>query len=168
MVYVYISILSQFTSVVSVLESECGLTTMKRSHELLRRMMEMASDFVIVYLVVCVAIVEAFKEVVVKGPEEEGSFEIGSGPKILIGGTIMWILVLVNHLGLLFQGMFYYVCKTRHREGIEKIVLYDHLDGYLGDNRLLELSRDRDCLNLRFCLCSGKKYAVYVRNNEDE
>ncbi|KAK4386405.1 hypothetical protein Sango_2511100 [Sesamum angolense] len=53
--------------------------------------------------------------------------------RIMVGGFLVGLLVIVNLVGLLVQSVFYYVCKSYHHQGIDKSALYDHLGGYLGE-----------------------------------
>lgn len=131
--HVYISALWHLASVVSVLEPLCGLEAMAKSRDLLRGRTRMAASFVAVYLGSCGLIGWAFRAVVVKGPDEEGSAGAGTGTKVLIGGALVAVLVMLNLVGLLVQSVFYYVCKSYHHQQIDKSALYDHLGGYLGE-----------------------------------
>nr|CAD1840539.1 unnamed protein product [Ananas comosus var. bracteatus] len=54
----------------------------------------------------------------------------GQGPR---RRALVALLVLLNLLGLLVQSIFYYVCKSFHRQPIDKTALFDHLGGYLGE-----------------------------------
>lgn len=93
----------------------------------------MAVAFVTGYLGVSGTIGLAFRELVVKGPNEEGSLGMGVAAKILFGAALVAVLVVVNLVGLLVQSVFYYVCKGFHHQMIDKSALYDHLGGYLGE-----------------------------------
>ncbi|WOK99706.1 hypothetical protein Cni_G08418 [Canna indica] len=133
-VHVYISALWHLASVVSVLEPLYGLAAMAKSREILRGRARMAAVLVIVYLGACGFIGALFRAIVVKGPYEEGSLGVTSIPiKVLIGGALVAVLVVVNLVGLLVQSVFYYVCKGYHHQQIDKSALYDHLGGYLGE-----------------------------------
>ncbi|XP_010932271.1 uncharacterized protein [Elaeis guineensis] len=131
--HVYISAIWHLASVVSVLEPICGLAAMTKSRDLLRGRARMAAAFVATYLGFCGLIGWAFRAIVVKGPDEDGSAGAGTGTKVLIGGALVAVLVVLNLVGLLVQSVFYYVCKSYHHQQIDKSVLYDHLGGYLGE-----------------------------------
>ena len=64
----------------------------------------------------------------VHGGEDYGVFT-----RIVVGGFLVGLLVIVNLVGLLVQSVFYYVCKSYHHQGIDKSALHDHLGGYLGE-----------------------------------
>ncbi|KAL6992092.1 hypothetical protein U1Q18_010202 [Sarracenia purpurea var. burkii] len=127
-VHVYITALWHLASVVSVLEPLYGLAAMKKSYELLKGKTRMAGLLVFVYLAICGVINGIFGAVVVHGGEGHGVLT-----RILIGGFLVGVLVIVNLVGLMVQSVFYYVCKSYHHQGIDKSALYDHLGGYLGE-----------------------------------
>ncbi|KAA8544753.1 hypothetical protein F0562_019543 [Nyssa sinensis] len=127
-VHVYVTALWHLASVVSVLEPVYGFAAMKKSYELLKGRTRMAAVLVFGYLAICGMINGVFGSVVVHGGEYYGVFS-----RILVGGFLVGVLVIVNLVGLLVQSVFYYVCKSYHHQGIDKSVLYDHLGGYLGE-----------------------------------
>ncbi|XP_010696334.1 uncharacterized protein LOC104908866 [Beta vulgaris subsp. vulgaris] len=127
-VHVYITALWHLASVVSVLEPIYGFAAMKKSYELLKGKVLMAGVFVFGYLLICGLISGTFAAVVVHGDSSTSVFV-----RILVGGFLVGVLVIVNLVGLLVQSVFYYVCKSYHHQGIDKIALHDHLGGYLGE-----------------------------------
>ncbi|KAL3741114.1 uncharacterized protein LOC104445812 [Eucalyptus grandis] len=127
-VHVYITALWHMASVVSVLEPILGFAAMKKSYELLKGRTLMAAVLVFVYLVICWLINGVFAGVVVHGGDSHGVFG-----RIVVGGFLVGVLVIVNLVGLLVQSVFYYVCKSYHHQGIDKTALHDHLGGYLGE-----------------------------------
>jgi len=127
-VHVYITALWHLASVVSVLEPLYGFAAMKKSYELLKGRVMMAFILVFAYLAICAVIGGIFVSVVVHGGERYGVFG-----RIVVGGFLVGLLVIVNLVGLLVQSVFYYVCKSYHHQGIDKSALHDHLGGYLGE-----------------------------------
>ncbi|KAI9122504.1 hypothetical protein K1719_006344 [Acacia pycnantha] len=127
-VHVYITALWHLASVVSVLEPVYGFAAMKKSYELLKGRIKYAAFLVFVYLTCCGVIAGIFSAVVVHGGGHYGVFA-----RIVMGGFLVGVLVIVNLVGLLVQSVFYYVCKSYHHQGIDKIALHDHLGGYLGE-----------------------------------
>ncbi|TKY59673.1 transmembrane protein [Spatholobus suberectus] len=126
--HVYITALWHLASVVSVLEPVYGLAAMRKSYELLKGRTRYAAVLVAGYLVVCGLISGVFSVVVVHGGDAYGVFA-----RIVVGGFLVGLLVVVNLVGLLVQSVFYYVCKSYHHQGIDKSALHDHLGGYLGE-----------------------------------
>lgn len=127
-VHVYISALWHLASVISVLEPVYGLASMKKSFELLKGRFRMAAVIVFGYLVICGVINVLFGSIVIHGGDHYGVFT-----RIVVGGFLVGVLVIVNLVGLLVQSVFYYVCKSYHHQPIDKSALYDHLGGYLGE-----------------------------------
>ncbi|KAL3616725.1 hypothetical protein CASFOL_039119 [Castilleja foliolosa] len=127
-VHVYISALWHLASVVSVLEPLYGFAAMKKSYELLSGKTKTGFFIVFVYLAACGVINGVFGSVVVHGGDDYGVMT-----RIVTGGFLVGVLVIVNLVGLLVQSVFYYVCKSYHHQGIDKGALYDHLGGYLGE-----------------------------------
>ncbi|KAK8530112.1 hypothetical protein V6N13_102990 [Hibiscus sabdariffa] len=141
-VHVYITALWHLASVVSVLEPIYGIAAMKKSYELLKGRAKMAFILVFGYLAICGVIGGIFGSVVVHGGEKYGVFW-----RIVVGGFLVGILVIVNLVGLLVQSVFYYVCKSYHHQGIDKIALHDHLGGYLGEYVPLKSSVQMESLD---------------------
>lgn len=127
-VHVFITALWHLASVVSVLEPIYGFAAMKKSYELLKGKTRVAAVLVFVYLATCMVIGGIFGAVVVHGGDKYGVFT-----RIVVGGFLVGVLVIVNLVGLLVQSVFYYVCKSYHHQGIDKTALHDHLGGYLGE-----------------------------------
>jgi hypothetical protein len=127
-VHVYITAMWHLASVVSVLEPVYGFAAMKKSYELLKGKIRYAGVLVFIYWAICVIIGGVFSSVVVHGGGKYGVFV-----RIVVGGFLVGVLVIVNLVGLLVQSVFYYVCKSYHHQGIDKTALHDHLGGYLGE-----------------------------------
>lgn len=127
-VHVYITALWHLASVVSVLEPVYGFAAMKKSYELMKGKTGTAFVLVFGYLTTCGVIGGVFGTVVVHGGSYYGVFV-----RIVVGGFLVGLLVIVNLVGLLLQSVFYYVCKSYHHQGIDKNALHDHLGGYLGE-----------------------------------
>ncbi|CAA6658133.1 unnamed protein product [Spirodela intermedia] len=121
-VHVFIAAHWHLASVITVLEPVCGLDAMKKSRELMRGRIRMALWFVLGYLGACGLISGAF-----------GRIPASPMVRVLVGGALVAVLVVVNLVGLLVQSVFYYVCKSYHHQPIDKSALCEHLGGYLGE-----------------------------------
>ncbi|XP_010519002.1 PREDICTED: uncharacterized protein LOC104798556 [Tarenaya hassleriana] len=141
-VHVYITALWHLGSVVSVLEPIYGYAAMKKGYELLKGRTQMGMILVFVYLALCALTGGFFGSVVVYGGEKHGAWT-----RILVGGLLVGVLVMVNLVGLLVQSVFYYVCKSYHHESIDKTALNDHLGGYLGEYVPLKSTIQMENLN---------------------
>ncbi|GFP85574.1 hypothetical protein PHJA_000701100, partial [Phtheirospermum japonicum] len=126
-VHLYISALWHLVRVVSVLEPLYGFPAMKKIYELLSGKTQTGSFTVFVYMAACGMINGFFGSVVVHGGDDYGVMM-----RIVVGGFLVGVLVIVNLVGLLLQSVFYYIFKSYHHQGIDKSALYDHLGGYLG------------------------------------
>lgn len=126
-VHVYLSALWHLASVITVLEPIQGLAAFKKSYELLKGKIRMASVLILGYLVIFGVVSSGFGSIVVDG--EGYSVFV----RIVVGGILIGVLVVVILVGLLVQSLFYYVCKSYHNERIDKSALYNHLGGYLGE-----------------------------------
>ncbi|XP_057812052.1 uncharacterized protein LOC131026268 isoform X2 [Salvia miltiorrhiza] len=111
--HVYISAWWHLASVVSVLEPVYGFTAMKKSYELLKERTYNGFTIVFDYLTFCRVINGLFGSVVVHGGDDYGVLS-----RIMVGGFLVGVLVIVNLIGLLVHSVFYYVCKSYHHQGI--------------------------------------------------
>ncbi|GFP99545.1 hypothetical protein PHJA_002098600, partial [Phtheirospermum japonicum] len=126
-VHVYISTSCHLASVVSVLEPLYGFAAMKKSFELLIRKTRTGFFIVFMYMAAFGMINGFFGSIV------HGGSDYGVMTRIVVGGFLVGVVVIVNLVGLLVQSVFYYVCKIYHHQGVDKCALYDHLGGYLGE-----------------------------------
>ncbi|KAG9139348.1 hypothetical protein Leryth_011327 [Lithospermum erythrorhizon] len=124
--FVYISLIWQLASVVSVLEDFYGLKAMRKSQDLIKGKMGI-SLLVFLMLGVCVVGVHLGFEwlVVSKG--------IAILSRICFGVIFLMLETVVMLLGFIFQTIIYFVCKSFHHENIDKSSLSDHLEVYLGE-----------------------------------
>ncbi|MCD7455244.1 hypothetical protein HAX54_027456 [Datura stramonium] len=133
-VHVYLSALWHLASVITVLEPIQGLAAIKKSYELLKGKIRMVSVLVLGYLLIFGGISSAFGSIVVDGgAHKDHGARYSVFARIVIGGVLIGVLVVVILVGLLVQSLFYYVCKSYHNERIDKSALYNHLGGYLGE-----------------------------------
>ncbi|AES68749.1 transmembrane protein, putative [Medicago truncatula] len=90
---------------------------MKKSYELLKGRVSYASVFVCGYLLICEVMGRMFSVVVVH--------DVFS--RIVIGGFLVGVLIIVNLVVMLVSSEFYYVCKSyhhhhHHQQGIDKCI----------------------------------------------
>ncbi|TYG72651.1 hypothetical protein ES288_D04G038700v1 [Gossypium darwinii] len=126
-VLVYISMVWQLASVVSVLEDDYGIKAMKKSKALLKGKTGVAVAMFLV-LVVCFIGIQVVFEIGVL-------FYWSMSVEMRIGIPILCFLMLfmVVLFGLVAQTVIYFVCKSYHHENIDKSCLADHLEVYLGE-----------------------------------
>jgi hypothetical protein len=125
--FVYLSIVWQLASVVSVLEDVYGIQAMIKSKTLIKGKMGVAIGFFILLFTCFVAIAFVFENFV--------AFEMLLDLGIRIGVGILCFLFLVKVIlfALVVQTVVYFVCKSYHHQNIDKSALSDHLEVYLGD-----------------------------------
>ncbi|XP_061348168.1 uncharacterized protein LOC133293593 [Gastrolobium bilobum] len=123
----YLTVVWQLASVVTVLEDSYAFEAMTKSKELIKGKMGL-SVFICLKLNVSFFLIQfLFMMVVVNGWKLFGMSSIGR--------TSYGILcfLLLSHLFLLMlvlQTVLYFVCKSYHNQNIDKSVLSDHLEGY--------------------------------------
>ncbi|OWM76374.1 uncharacterized protein LOC116210954 [Punica granatum] len=126
--FIYMSMIWQLASVVSVLEDVYGRKAMVKSKALIKGKMGISvgcfAGLVLLFTVVQVA----FEFLVVIDDLVRGLRN-----RILIGLLCVVLLLGVGLLGLVVQTVLYFVCKSFHHENIDKPSLVDHLEVYRGD-----------------------------------
>ncbi|XP_052200799.1 uncharacterized protein LOC127807178 [Diospyros lotus] len=127
--FVYMTIVWQLASVVSVLEDLYGLKAMAKSKDLIRGKTWIAVVIFFKLNLSLVFIQILFENFVVSGYQTPfgilGRFGFGMICFLLLSKLFLF--------GLVIQTVFYFVCKSYHHENIDKSSLSDHLEVYLGD-----------------------------------
>ncbi|KAI3907038.1 hypothetical protein MKW92_050891 [Papaver armeniacum] len=134
---IYISLIWYVASIVSVLEDIRGIKALKKGKNLIK------GNFWIVFitfflLLICnIATVFSFSSLVVHGES------LAVVVRVILGICYFLLLVIVIHFGLVTQTIVYFVCKSYHKENIDKSSLSDLLDDYyLG--YYVPLNKDED------------------------
>jgi hypothetical protein len=125
--FVYISLLWHLASVVSVLEDVYGLKAMIKSKALIKGKMGLAAALFFTLTVLLIGVELLFEHLVVLNITSHIAIRIG------IGILCFLLLFKVFLLGLVSQTVMYFVCKSYHHENIDKSLLGDHLEVYLGE-----------------------------------
>lgn len=121
---VYLSLVWQLASVVSVLEDCRGIGAMRKSKALTKGKM-WTSFLVFGALVVLGFLLQlAFQSLVV----DNGNAFV---TRAFYGALCLLASVSLFLLGLVVQTVLYFVCKSYHHENIDKSALSDHLEVYL-------------------------------------
>ncbi|RDY06648.1 hypothetical protein CR513_09329, partial [Mucuna pruriens] len=125
--FVYLTVVWQLASVVTVLEDSWGIRAMVKSKELIKGKMFL-SVFVFLTLVVSLFLIRVlFKATVVDG------WSVGYADRIAYGVLCFFLLSCLFLFGLVLQTVLYFVCKSYHHENIDKSALADHLEVYRGE-----------------------------------
>ncbi|KAK9011807.1 hypothetical protein V6N11_039887 [Hibiscus sabdariffa] len=124
---VYVSLVWQLASVVSVLEDDYGIKAMKKSRALIKGKVGVAAAVFLLLVVSFIGIQVVFEIGVL--------FYWSMSVEMRIGIPILCFSMLFNVMlfGLVAQTVIYLVCKSYHHENIDKSSLADHLEVYLGE-----------------------------------
>ncbi|KAF4402290.1 hypothetical protein G4B88_003211 [Cannabis sativa] len=122
---IYMSLIWQLASVVSVLEEVRGIQAMKKSKALIKGKM-WTSIFLFGILTVFSFLFQfTFQKLVVHG------WSFGLFGRAAYGVVCLLVFVVLMLLGLVTQTILYFVCKSYHHENIDKSALSNHLEVYL-------------------------------------
>lgn len=127
-VFVYLTIVWQLASVVSVLEDSYGIKAMLKSKSLIKGKMVVATVIFFKLNVLMFVLYLFFRIFVV-----HGCGRMGLGKSLGFGALCLVALLVIILFGLVVQTVVYLVCKSFHHENIDKSALSDHLEVYLGD-----------------------------------
>jgi len=126
--FVYMTVIWQLASVLSVLEDIKGFKAMTKSINLIKGKMLIAIAIFFKLNSAMVLIQILFESQVV---DSESSFGIAG--RLGFGLVCLLLLFKVFLFGLVIQTVIYFVCKSYHHENIDKSILSDHLEVYLGE-----------------------------------
>ncbi|XP_020204482.1 uncharacterized protein LOC109789856 [Cajanus cajan] len=124
---VYLTVVWLLASVVTVLEDSYGYEAMMKSKELIKGNMGLSVMIVLKLNVSFFLIQFLFTMVVVNGGE---LFSLGSMDRTIYGIVCFLLLSHLFLLMLVIQTVLYFVCKSYHREIVDKSALSDHLEVY--------------------------------------
>lgn len=127
--FIYMTVIWNLASVVSVLEDSYGIKAMMKSKELIKGKMLVTVVIFLKLNLSMAAIRILFDEYVVHGSR----IMLGFLHRIGFGMICLLLLFKVILFGLVIQTIIYFVCKSYHHEKIDKSVLSDHLEVYLGE-----------------------------------
>ncbi|KAG5525181.1 hypothetical protein RHGRI_031755 [Rhododendron griersonianum] len=126
--FVYMTLVWQLASIISVLEDIKGLKAMTKSRNLIKGKMWIA---VVVFFKLNFAMVGI-------GILFESQFVhtglFGVVGRLGFGFLCLLFLFMVFLFGFVIQTVIYFVCKSYHHENIDKSSLSDHLEVYLDEN----------------------------------
>jgi hypothetical protein len=125
---VYINLVWHLASVVTVLEDSYGISAMTKSADLIKGKRRVGCVIILLYLAATILVLMLFN-IFVRAPDTVASV-VG---RVFLGLTLLLLWTVVTLLGIVVQTIVYFVCKSVHRESIDRHVLSEHLDGYLGE-----------------------------------
>ncbi|PWA92401.1 hypothetical protein CTI12_AA080430 [Artemisia annua] len=126
----YLSVIWELASVVTVLENVYGFKAMKKGKKLLygKKKVGMMIAFVMYAILVgLIIVIELFVEY------GDDIFELGIVWRVMIGILCGLVLLVWFCLFIVTQTVLYMVCKSFHREAIDKVSLSTLLGVYLGE-----------------------------------
>lgn len=130
--FVYMTIIWQLASVVTVLEDLYGVKAMMKSKDLIKGKVGVASVIFFKLNLSLLVIQILFWDFVVDGRSLDTWKRVGFG---ILCFLLLFKLIL---FGLVIQTIIYFVCKSYHHENIDKSSLSDHLEVYLGEYKPLK------------------------------
>ncbi|XP_057973066.1 uncharacterized protein LOC131161364 [Malania oleifera] len=126
--FLYMSIIWQLASVVSVLEEAYGAQALIKSRRLVKGKMRLAAAiFLKLNFVSAVLMQIGFQRLVVNG---EWAGVVG---RVAYAVLCFLLLSMLFLYGLVIQTILYFICKSYHHESIDKSALSDHLEVYGGE-----------------------------------
>ncbi|KAK6939964.1 hypothetical protein RJ641_029495 [Dillenia turbinata] len=124
---VYLSVVWQLATVVSVLEDACGFQAMKKSRNLLRGKMGVAVAIFIKLGISQLVTLAVFEKLFVHGDS------LGLVSRGVLGVLCLALVVKLFLLVRVVQTVLYLVCKSYHHENVDKSILSDHLEVFHGE-----------------------------------
>ncbi|XP_047342133.1 uncharacterized protein LOC124945698 [Impatiens glandulifera] len=138
--FVYLNVVWQLTSVVSVLENYKGFKAMKKSKELIKGKFWLGFFVLLFPELAMLAIETGFMFVWLSVDV------LGVAGQILLGMLCVVLMVFVILYAFVIETVFYFVCKSYHNEDVDRPALANHLGDYeelagphgiqMGDNRV--------------------------------
>ncbi|GFS37569.1 hypothetical protein Acr_00g0052790 [Actinidia rufa] len=130
--FVYLSVVWQLGSVVTVLEESYGFRAMIKSKNLIKGKMWIAIIIFFKLNLSLLVIQYVFEIFVVNG------WSISALGRLGLGILCLFLLFKLFLFGLVIQTVIYFVCKSYHHENINKSALSDHLEVYVGEYERLK------------------------------
>ncbi|KAJ6405426.1 hypothetical protein OIU84_013395 [Salix udensis] len=125
--FVYLAIIWQLASTVSVLEEVCGFKAMTKSRALIKGKMWTAIIIFFNLAITSAVVNMAFQNLVVHG------VSMNMAGRVFLGVICSALFLGLFLFGFVTQTVIYFVCKSNHHENIEKSALSDHLEAYHGE-----------------------------------
>ncbi|XP_010030351.2 uncharacterized protein LOC104420155 [Eucalyptus grandis] len=129
--FVYITMIWQLASVISVLEDAYGRKAMAKSKGLIKGKMGL-SVWCFLGVLVCSVLVQALFEFLVVLDLVPNGIRVPIGIRIGVGLICLLLVTMLGLFDLVVQTMIYFVCKSHHHENIDGSCVSDHLEGCLG------------------------------------
>ncbi|KAL9241442.1 hypothetical protein vseg_015556 [Gypsophila vaccaria] len=126
--FIYMSVIWQMASVISVMEDSYGIQAMAKSQRLIKGKLGISVAIFLVFFLCLVGIEMSFETTEVTERGKMGILgRIGYGILSLVALTLLFLF------GYIVQTIIYFVCKSFHHQNIDKSSLADHLEAYRGE-----------------------------------
>ena len=155
----YMSVVWQLASTISVLEDSYGFQAMKRSNQLIKGKVGVSTLIFLNLGLLHYVLQKALERVVVNGES------LGMVNRVAYANVCLSLFLLLGLFERVIQTIIYFVCKSYHHERVDKLALSDHLQVYTqeyslplkGDN-LGELKQL--CLVILLCIDMVSKVVI--------
>ncbi|KAI3686100.1 hypothetical protein L1987_79770 [Smallanthus sonchifolius] len=126
----YLTVVWQLASVVTVLENIRGFNAMKKGKMLANGKKAVGMGIAFVLYVILLGLIIVYQVFVESGDEISGLAMIW---RVMIGILCCILLMMLFLLFIVTQTMLYLVCKSHHREAIDKLSLTTFLSAYTAE-----------------------------------
>ncbi|KAJ9675122.1 hypothetical protein PVL29_024177 [Vitis rotundifolia] len=127
----YMSVVWQLASTISVLEDSYGFQAMKRSNQLIKGKVGVSTLIFLKLGLLHYVLQKALERVVVNGES------LGMVNRVAYANVCFSLFLLVGLFERVIQTIIYFVCKSYHHERVDKLALSDHLQVYSQEYSLL-------------------------------
>ncbi|KAJ9675119.1 hypothetical protein PVL29_024174 [Vitis rotundifolia] len=155
----YMSVVWQLASTISVLEDSYGFEAMKRSNQLIKGKVGVSTLIFLKLGLLHYVLQKALERVVVNGES------LGMVNRVAYANVCLSLFLLVGLFERVIQTIIYFVCKSYHHEGVDKLALSDHLQVYTQEYSLPLKGGNLDelkqlCLVILLCIHLASKVVI--------
>ncbi|KAI6699861.1 hypothetical protein NL676_014185 [Syzygium grande] len=153
--FVYLSIIWQLASVVSVLEEEnYGIKAMVKGKNLIEGKRRVTSFIFVLLVLFYYGIMIVYQMFVV--------YSWNLAFDLIVGIPCLILLTFLFLFGLVIQTVIYFVCKSYHCESIDRPALANHLEAYFQSDPQREATRDVQLEQVQIATKDARLDQVYV------
>ena len=142
----YMSVVWQLASTISVLEDSYGFQAMKRSNQLIKGKVGVSTLIFLNLGLLHYVLQKALERVVVNGES------LGMVNRVAYANVCLSLFLLLGLFERVIQTIIYFVCKSYHHERVDKLALSDHLQVYTQEEYSLPLKGDNLGVLKELCL----------------
>ena len=155
----YMSVVWQLASTISVLEDSYGFQAMKRSNQLIKGKVGVSTLIFLNLGLLHYVLQKALERVVVNGES------LGMVNRVAYANVCLSLFLLLGLFERVIQTIIYFVCKSYHHERVDKLALSDHLQVYTQEYSLPSKGDNLDelkqlCLVILLCIDMVSKVVI--------